>query len=503
MEPLPSGAHPPTLTLQVDNGAPIDILNYGGAGDTPDNIFAFPLCTAAESALGYNFCYNVNIGGTYTGTPPAGVSQRNFTIQNYDGSTFARLLIADRVAGDLITLSGVNFVPLTDGSDWPSTERHVLSVTMGNTFNLVSGCRTVVNTACGNYVFYLRTAGVFAPLNDVDAVGDQIYYSGSGLFDPITIPPAAPAANTTRRIANASNLEETTPSDSCSGANAARLKFCVGGVGAPLDYNKVQVATLPNFPCDNRQPAGVTTTFTFTSGVPVTTPVTPSAYSYTGRRCTEQVSTTMRFTFFGPDGVNLSTSNNEGAKCQNNAPDGESEDGEGPGSACVPNAQGDLVGLAVTQEAAEDPQNLIAAATPCDESICNGTLKIRIRATPAKDAKTLFFPFTGSGPFGVAGDFAIQATSNGTGGPKTFEDLFTRDPVTGANGPGYVIDAAFVTIIGSRNWQVDQISCTSTLGTTIRGVDFETGSGSIKGPLVVHALGNGDTLDCLFHVHNK
>lgn len=488
MAPLPSDAHPPSVTLKVDGGNPIDILNYGnfGLSETGEPATTvFPTCTDAEKALGYNFCYSLEVGATtfyskngIVTSSGCNSTNRCFTVQDYDGSTFARLLIADQSAlnGDLITLSGVKFVSYWDGSAWPSTERHVLNVKMENTFNLVPGTN-------GTYVFYLRTAGSFDPTYDPNAVGDQIYYYGTGTFDP--------SVGSLLPIANASNLDEAAASpetahDNCR-TNPGKEKFCVGSLGAPLDYSLVQSATLPSFACNNRK------TDTFTQNF--TSPTTTYSYTNNNNKCTPVISTTMRFTFFGPDGVKLSTSNNLGSKkCKQNGD-------------CT-QAEASLLGLAGQQGKAEPD---IPDATPCDASICNGTLKIDINATPAKDSKTLLFPFTGSGPFGVAGDFSITANNAGTGGkPQSFENLFTRDPGTGQNGPGYIIDAAIQgNLVGlwptkntTRLWQVDNITCTSTFGSTIAGVDYTVGSGNTKGPLTVNALGNGDTLSCVFHIHN-
>ena len=491
--PFLSEAHPPTVTLQVDTGgAVIDILNYGNQGTDETGEPAttvFPTCTATEIALGYNFCYSLEVGDTLysktginTNTADCNSTNRCFKVQNYDGSTFARLLIADQSAlnGDRITLSGVKFVPYVDGSTWPATERHVLNVTMGNTFNLVPGTN-------GTYVSYLRTAGVFDQLADANAVGDQIYYYGRGTFDPNdTVNTVNP-----KPIANSSNVEEAAASetghDNCR-TNPAKEKFCVGSLGAPLDYPAlVQSATLPNFPCNNRLSGTFTQTFT--------SPATTYSYTNASNKCTPIISTTMRFTFFGPDGVRLSTSNNVGSKkCKKD-------------NDCT-QAENSLLGLAVQQGEAEPVFN---TAQPCSDTVCNGTLRISIKATPAKDSKGLSFPFTGSGPFGVAGDFLIPAQNDGNGSYPDFENLFTRDPGTGGNGPGYIIDAA---IEGNsagpwppknttRSWQLDSIVCTSTLGTTIKDVDYTVGSGSTKGPLTVNALGNGDTLSCDFHIHNS
>lgn len=492
LAPLPSDAHPPTLTLQVDNGSPIDILNYGGSGDTPSDSHVFPTCTAAEVQLGYNFCYSVTVGNTlYTGTPPAGVQQRSFMVQDYDASTHARLLIADRTTqgttnGDLITLSGVNFVPYTgDGIFWPSDERHVLRVTMQNTYNLNPG-------ATGTYVFYLRTAGVFDQLADPDAIGDQIYYTGVGRFDLNTDTAASP-----KQIKNASNPEEaacTGPSchDDCRG-NSAKEKFCVGSGGAPLDYPAlVQGATLPSFPCNNRSKnldgtAATSFSFTFTSGVPNGT---PSQYSYNNPKCTPQVSTTMRFTFFGPDGVRLATSNNAGTKkCKTDTN--------------CDKAENDLLGLGDQLGGAEP---VFTHAKDCGDAVCNATINIKINVSPPNQAAGKTFQLVGSGPFGVAGDIDIPVGNDGNGVAPPFQNLFTRDPDTGALGPGWVIKAGtFPFLDATHHWEMNLINVQSVNGTTPEGPEgYERGqSGTIKGPLLVHGIANGDTLNVTISINSK
>jgi hypothetical protein len=492
MAPLPSEAHPPTLTLQVDNGNPLDILNYGGSGDTPSDPHVYPTCTAGELALGYNFCYSVKVGDTlYTGTPPAGVQQRSFKVQDYDGSTHARLLIADRATqgttnGDLITLSGVKFVPYTgDGISWPTTERHILRVKMENIYNLFPG-------TTGTYVFYLRTAGVFDQLADPDAIGDQIYYTGEGRFDLNT-----DSAGSPKHIANGSNPEEAAASpeaahDNCRN-NPAKEKFCVGSGGAPLDYPAlVQGATLPSFPCNNRSKnldgtTAASFTYTFTSGVPGGT---PSTYSYNNPKCTPFVSATMRFTFFGPDGVKLATSNNQGSKkCKTDTN--------------CDNAEQDLLGLGDELGGAEP---VFTHAQNCPAAVCNAAVKIMINVSPPNDASGKIFNFDAVGPFGLSGPIDIPVGNNGNGDYPPFTNLFTRDPDTGVCGPGWEIDAGnFPVLDNTHHWEINVFNVTSVNGTTPEGPEgYERGvSGSTKTPLIIHCIANADELDVTINLNSK
>jgi hypothetical protein len=144
-----------------------------------------------------------------------------------------------------------------------------------------------------------------------------------------------------------------------------------------------------------------------------------------------------------------------------------------------------------------DLQGGIVASIPCSTDICNGTLRILLSVTPAPSVPTTF-PFEGTGP--RIDDFAITTKSNGSGELQpAFADL-----ITGRGGTDLTISAGnFPPKDSNSFWQVDNINCTSLNGTTIIGTDVENGSGPTKGPLVVHAIGNGDTVSCLWHIHNE
>ena len=166
MAPLPSDAHPPTLTIKVDSG---NVETIPLVFTTPATAPNPPTCTTStatpdlsETGQGFNYCYGIDTSRTY------GVSPFQFKIQNAQGAVncgvaggnppnppcpVARLLVADKTTKDLFVLTGVQIIAV---GSWPSTPKHTVLITMKNTFNVKPNAVTtaVAGTA---YVFALKT----------------------------------------------------------------------------------------------------------------------------------------------------------------------------------------------------------------------------------------------------------------------------------------------------------------------------------------------------------
>ena len=131
---------------------------------------------------------------------------------------------------------------------------------------------------------------------------------------------------------------------------------------------------------------------------------------------------------------------------------------------------------------------------------CSGNCIVTIvKGTPANKAVGLPFIFGVTGPdVPPLGPFTINTCNkaitpcleNGVGS-HTSKELATGPSVP----PRY-----FSVTTYPAGWQTDQISCVSLLnnGTST----YTVAGGSVKGPLTVNTLGNGDTLTCTWHVHH-
>jgi hypothetical protein len=198
----------------------------------------------------------------------------------------------------------------------------------------------------------------------------------------------------------------------------------------------------------------------------------------------------MRFTFFGPDGVRNATSNNEGSKkCKTD-------------TNCA-NEEQDLLGLGDKLGGAEP---VFPHAQNCGAAVCNATINIAINVSPPKEVDGKTFQLIGLGPFGVAGDIDIPVGTDGNGVYPPFNNLFTRDPDTGALGPGWEIKAGtFPFLDANHHYEINLINVESVNGTTPEGPEgYERGqSGTIKGPLLVHGIANGDTLNVIVSINSK
>jgi hypothetical protein len=305
-----------------------------------------------------------------------------------------------------------------------------------------------------------------------------------------------------KNISNSNNNDAnlTVNPSGCTEGNAAKSPLCKTvaspGTTAQLTFTAGQNSTFyPGSPSSN--PATQRFACTNNAAAANKSVVDPKGanISYNDPSCQPDITEVHVFTVFGADSVVLSSSSHSGGGVC----------GPKPLPACDCNDKGkDNVCKSInafTSKHNQDEEDLhggIEASVPCSTDICNGTLRTLIRVTPAPSVSTTF-PFNGAGP--RIDNFEIPTNANGDGELlPPFAGL-----ITGRGGTDLIISAGdFPPKDANSFWQVDQISCTSANGSTIPVVDFNTGPGGpVKGPVTVHAIGNGDTLTCLWHIHNE
>ena len=271
MAPLTSEAAP-TVTLKVDNGAPVSILSTTNTSST---------CTAAELTLGFTQCYAINTTLNVLGVPPTGTTLpvRSYLVRNAPGAT-ARLRVADNPGQDKLSLIGVQFVPAPGTgqtvANWGNVsptfantnETHVLTITQSNTFDNSVGVQ-------GDYVWAIRAGGEFragptatgacagngTALGNCNPIGNSVTYPGTGTFNPTQ---------------GSTNILSTAAG---STVNTRTLSLTVAGPAVPIvSFDGLTNPTLgqvnpayPTFLCDdNGTTAGGTCKPTITQTMTVT-----------------------------------------------------------------------------------------------------------------------------------------------------------------------------------------------------------------------------------------
>ena len=222
MAPLPSEALPPstapTVTLQMDANPPTTAPpTPPGTKITLDTQLS--TCLSGDiSPGGYNYCYTVPTGGIVTGT-----GGRQYRISS-NGTP--RVRIADKDGQDKMSLTGVQFVPVTI---WPNTESHTLTLTLSATLDATTdgaAGATVNETNAGLYKWAVRSSGEFIANSGSDAVLNSLTLAGVGTFS---------TAKTNRPILSTEN--SITPVDRRGTKNLTTLSFNISGPAATADIN--------------------------------------------------------------------------------------------------------------------------------------------------------------------------------------------------------------------------------------------------------------------------
>ena len=412
------------------------------------------------SSTSFNQCYAIN---TITQAVGAGKpANRNYKASAAPGGLLPRVNVGDFSAQDVFKLTGVLFGPTS--TTWATNEVHVVKIVMTNTFNAAP------NNA-GNYILALKSGGYLqaGPLPATPNVTqyDFLKFEGKGTFS--------------------STLVDVNLLNS---ANSAPLSLQVGNAVAKSYFTLNQVITYPTFDCLASDGSG---------------------------KCKPTITLTYTQTFYGPDSLVLTDSNDmiSGAPCKLTPADGVDSptgpvlpchsSGKKKQSASDPITEAIIASnLAdVTAAVADGAVAAIACVVDCpcaDPDTCKGTIVTKVRLTPATAVNNLNFVTVGDfGDDGINPSFIINSDRKGVGS-HTFSDILTL-----GSSPWIIAQGAFPPV-GGGFWDTDQIDCVSKLNTdTATVTTFTVGSGpnGAKGPVTVSELGSGDTLTCTWHIHKN
>lgn len=415
---------------------------------------------------GYNQCFLVN------SIPVAfGNSSRGFKASAAPGTsaTATKLLINDTSASDAFKFAGVQIAP-TSTSSWPNTETHVVKVVMKNTFDANPN-------GSGNYVVALRTGGYMqaAGTAPIYTQYDWLEFKGTGTFSP--------------SLVNV-NLLNT--------ANPSPLKLQVANQATATYFTLNQKVTYPTFGCD-------------------------ADGTGPGTQCKPIITLTMTVTFYGPDKLVLTASNEAifGGPCKLTPADPGITEPTGNPIPCHASGkkknQDEIITAQINENNNTDitesnADGVTVAAVQCtdadncpcaDPETCFGTIVINLRVTP-----------------GTAGTFNVTGTGEGIGNP-TPETPTIHPIITKANGrgsltfnnlplfgaPWVIAEGPFPPIDSQHFWETDQINCVSQLNDPLAippiiVSTWTVNSGPDKSPLTVFQMGN-DKLTCEWHLHQN
>lgn len=422
---------------------------------TPVNILG---AATTCSSTSYNQCYTIN-----TTIQALGNNGRFYKASPAPGLQ-PRLNLADFSAQDAAKLTGVLFGPTSTA--WATNEVHVLRIVMTNTFNAAPN-------SAGNYLLALRSGGYLqagpVPLLPNNTQYDLFKFEGKGTFSS--------------SLVNVNLLNS---------ANPVALSLQVGNIAAKTYFTKDQIVTYPTFACLATDGSG---------------------------KCKPTITLTFTQTFYGPDSLVLTDSNDAiGGSCNLTSPDPGGGPAGNPAIPCHSSGKKKSLGGDITQTFIELDAIDVAAATadgavaaiacvvdcPCaDPDTCKGTIVTKIRVTPTTGVLNLPFNFATVGDFGDDGinpPFTIISDKKGLGS-YTLNDIL---PVGG--GPWIIAQGAFPPINANTSWDTDQLDCVSQLNTDTNTVTtFTIGSGpnGEKGPVTVDKLGGDDILTCIWHIHKN
>lgn len=507
--PLPSGAvnaTTPTIEITVESMSGSTILDTGVGTFTLGSGLNAPTATSCPAG-GPNYCYPLVTFESNSTKGTVGPANRQFKVMHAPNQT-AKLNISDYKTisntnpSDTMVLTGVQFVPIVTAAGWPTTAKVRLTVRVRNKFDAQPN--PPANGSTSFYPFGMTVGGFFgsspSPIGDIS----QIY--GKGTLVTAGVGTVSTAGQPKSIYNNNTNYDAdlAVNSSGCTEGNTAKSPLCKTvaspGLTAQLTFTAGQNSTYyPGSPSSTPASQQFACTNNAAAGSKSVVDPKGANISYSDPSCQPDITKFHVFTLFGPDSVVLSGSSHSGGGVCGPKPLPACDcDDRGKDNVCKSiNAF-----LAKHNQDEKDLQGGIEASVPCSTDICNGTLRTLIRVTPAPASTppgNNEFPFIGAGP--RIDNFEIPTDANGNGELlPPFANL-----ITGRGGTALIISAGdFPPKDANSFWQVDQINCASSNGSTIPDVDFNTGPGGPnKGPLTVHAIGNGDTLTCLWHIHNE
>ena len=419
------------------------------------------------STTSFNQCYAINTILQATGGNPS----RNYKASAAPGGLLPRLNVGDFSAQDVFKLTGVLFGPTS--TTWATNEVHVVRIVMTNTFSAAP------NNA-GNYILALKSGGYVQagplPVTPNVTQYDFLKFEGKGTFSSTLV--------------NVNLLNS---------ANLAPLSLQIGNAVAKTYFTLNQVVTYPTFNCLATDGSG---------------------------KCKPTITLTYTQTFYGPDSLVLTDSNDmiSGPSCKLTPADGV-DSPTGPVLPCHSNgkkksASDSITDAIIASNTADvtastaDPDVVTERAEQCvvdcpcaDPDTCKGTIVTKIRLTPTTGVLNLPFQFATVGDFGAAGiDPPVTIISDRKGlGSNTISDILTI-----GHGSWMIKEGVFPPIDANTSWDTDQIACVSALNrpateTTPAFIvtTWTVGGTSEKGPLTVDQLGGGDTLTCEWHIHKN
>jgi hypothetical protein len=463
MVPLSSEAK--TLSIQVDNGNPVDIS----------------LANAACPS-GFTDCSSIN------GQPIAtGSGGKAFQVQPAPGTaaTAAKLLIADFTASDAFKFTGIKIAPT---SFWSATESHTVKIVATHTLNANPN-------GAGNYVWALRSGGyLLGGGSPLTTQYDWLRFEGTGIFNP--------DSNNGNPVELLNVAPQTT--------NLDPLTLQIANFASATFFTLSQVVTYPTFNCDNNGAASggactpiLTLTMTVTLFGPDSLVLTDSNDGQGGGPCNLDNAKGGKG---GPPGGNPAIpchSNTKKTSEDDNITDSFTNQDSTDVSTAMNNEPG-IVRAVQCQEEDNCP-----CANPLDPKCAANVIHV-LMVTPGLIQT---FPFTATGS-GISPDFdnyTIKTDANGDGsttigplpavggGPWTFtKGVFPSPPEV------------------DKIYDIDSIACVSTLeptdplnpltkvGEKLDGFTTWTADGgSLKLKVIVHTLKGGDTLTCGWHVHRQ
>lgn len=474
--PLPSEASLADVTFQLDSGNIVHILG-----------------PAATCPSGYNVCYQLN----FNAANAVGNNSKSYKIVTHPGTsaTGPKLYLNDIAGADSMKFNGVDFVPTTTSS-WPNSETHVLTIKWTYTFdgsvNTNNSGHQGVGLSLGGY---LQGGGTPAYTQY-----DYLQFDGTGTFSPSVVNAA---------LLNVAPAILPNPAADGITYDTTVLKFPGIANQASITYWTLsQNIAFPTFGCD-------------------------ADGSGSGTSCKQTVTPRLTATLYGPDTLALTSSAivQFSGTCKVTPADPGVTEPSGNPIPCHANGKkgktgDDIITQAITNQVNTDIAEGIAAGgvaaiactaadnCPCADPYdpqCAGTIVFVGQVTPAADVT---FPFTADGagiaqllttpPIFTIETNEVDANNNLTGfGRKPFSPL---PAVSG--GPWTFTAGAFPRADGSHIYDIDSLSCQSTLEPTVPLTSKLDGfttwtadSGPIKKTVQVFTLKGGDTLTCLAHIH--
>ena len=512
----------PTITIQVTaNGTTTTntIPLYPATNTT------FSTCTTT----GYNYCFGLHTYENDT-TMQFGPTNRQFRVRIYSTAK-AQLQIADFPGTvtsqplDKMVLTGVKFVAVCPASSatepcpstfWPQTEKVTVTITVNHKFD--AHPNTAANGTSSFYLYGITAGGFMAtPLSAVGTKA-QIYAKGTFVTDTLGNPGSGQPKNVSNNqnpdadlTVNSAGCTETTNHVPPESPLCRTIASPPGQVSFSYGHNPTYYPGSPSgtpsaqrFACTNNL-TGNGKTLTDPKGVVVT---------YNDPSCQPKLTLTHVFTTFGPNTLNFTASSDSGMGVCSTDPNNHDKlplcdcgtsSKKGDSSICD-----SIVGFVNDQNQKEkDLQAGIPESNPCTPEICNGTIVHKFTVTPDPSG-FIELPFLGLGPrvdnFTVIIDPSSGEECTQTSPPCHPLDPFTR-LITGHVGAelSFSPDYANWPANGSRFFQVDQVGVTSANGSTIVGTDVVVSncSGGNKSPVLVHAIGNGDTVTLNWHIHTS